>query len=119
MEPIISGTAFIVNYKYKILCLQPGGIFGASATSQPTTSLFGTTQTQSAGFGQPTSTGFGGFGQTPQQTGGLFGGAKPAFGTATTSAGSMGFGQTTSLFSKPTTSTTGFSFGQNTAPGFG
>ena len=99
--------------------LQPGGIFGASATSQPGTSLFGNTQTQSAGFGQPTSTGFGGFGQTQQQAG-LFGGTKPAFGTATTSAGGMGFGQqNTSLFSKPATSTTGFSFGQNQAPGFG
>ncbi|XP_074651968.1 nuclear pore complex protein Nup98-Nup96-like [Tubulanus polymorphus] len=72
--------------------------------------LFGTTNTSTTGFG---ATGFGastGFG-TPAATGGLFGAAKPAFGTATTSAG-FSFGQPAQpaggLFSKPATTGAGF-----------
>ncbi|WAQ99160.1 NUP98-like protein [Mya arenaria] len=112
-----------------------GGLFGQTATQPSTGGLFGqskpgglfgtptaatTTQPSGFGFGTNTSTGTGGlFGNTQQNKGGLFGGNKPAFGTAATTVSSgFGFGGSNTganLFAKPFSAQSA-GFGFNTAP---
>ncbi|XP_069679986.1 nuclear pore complex protein Nup98-Nup96 isoform X2 [Periplaneta americana] len=103
--------------------------FGVNAQPKPfgtatpqTNSLFGATS-QPSSFGTP-STGFTGFG-TQNQSIGLFSANKPSFNMATTSTG-FSFGQNTAtnsggLFGAKPTGTTGFSstFGNPTSSSFG
>ncbi|RYO85414.1 hypothetical protein DL762_005188 [Monosporascus cannonballus] len=126
-----------------------GGVFGGTATSQPTQSsgLFGASTGTGTGFGANTGTGFG---STNANTGGSIFGSntqnqnKPgfSFGTSNTNTTGTGFGTGTTggfgasntnagggLFGNNTTSTTGQTTGgglfggntaqQNTAGGFG